>query len=34
MGDHLVSVGFVICFSPYQFELVLALFFLAAKITH
>lgn len=34
MGDHIVAVGFVICFSPYQFELVLALAFLAAKIFH
>jgi hypothetical protein len=34
MGDHLVAVGFVMCFSPYQFELILALVFLAARIFH
>jgi hypothetical protein len=34
MGDHIVAVGFVMCFSPYQFELILALVFLAAKIFH
>jgi hypothetical protein len=34
MGDHIVAVGFAISFSPYQFELVLALAFLAAKIFH
>jgi len=34
MGDHIVAVGFVMSFSPYQFELFLALAFLAVKIFH
>lgn len=34
MGDHVVALGFVMSFSPYEMEIVLAMGFLAARITY
>lgn len=30
-GDHIVSIGFVMAFSPYAFELILAALYLMLK---
>ena len=32
MGDHCISVGFVMCFSPYYFEIILSFVFLALRV--
>lgn len=33
-GDHIVAVGFVICFSPYQLEIILSLVFVILRFLY
>lgn len=34
LADHAISIGFVMCYSPYNFELILGLLYLVAKIVY
>lgn len=34
LGDHVVAIGFVMTFSPFQFELILALTYLIVKVVY
>lgn len=31
-GDHIVSIGFVMAFSPYQLELIISLVFVVIRV--
>lgn len=34
LGDHVVAVGFVMCFSPYQLEIILSILYFALRCAY
>ena len=34
LGDHAVAIGFVICFSPYEFEIILAMGYFILRLIY